>query len=193
MSSANSPLLQSLQPANNSSSGVPSPVTTASARRGPKPIDPEVKRQRKVARTKEWRRRNPFKSNSSRRARLASGDPAAWAAQLIANARLSSAKRNHPPPEIDREHLEAALSAGVCGVTGVPFVYGTPRHPLQPSLDRPDSTRPYTNDNFRVVAWAVNAACGEWGQDAYLALAARALGVSNQSTDAVIARLQEQP
>lgn len=80
-----------------------------------------------------------------------------------------------------------------CAVTGIPFVYDVPGHPLMPSLDRIDSSKGYTADNVRLVCWAVNCAASTWGLEAYLAIAARALGVSNPTTDAVLARLQETP
>lgn len=110
--------------------------------------------------------------------------PIGRARRLLRSATRSSSKRGHPPPELSVEDLVPALERGVCAVTGLSFVWRTAGnyHPLSPSIDRPDSSKPYSKDNFRIVCWAVNAGCGSWGQNIYLAIAARALGVPFSST-----------
>lgn len=116
------------------------------------------------------------------------------ARRLLLNAVFNSKRRGHPAPELEVWMLERAIERGVCAVSGVSLVLdGGSWHPLAPSLDRPDPSRPYTHDNFRIVAWAVNTACGSWGLDVYLAIAAHALGVSTDSDSATIARIQEKP
>jgi hypothetical protein len=109
---------------------------------------------------------------------------------MLATARVNSKKRGHPPPTLTIDDVESALEPGACAVTGIAFAWGTgARGPLTPSLDRIDASRPYTPDNFRVVLWAVNAGCWTWGAEAYLAIAARALGVADARADATIAAL----
>lgn len=105
--------------------------------------------------------------------------PEGRARALIRTARFNAKRRGHPPPEITEKDILPAVERGVCQVTGLPFVWqsGGKQHPLAPSLDRPDASRPYTRDNWRIVCWAVNTGCSWWGLDTYLAIAARALGV----------------
>ena len=56
------------------------------------------------------------------------------------------------------EWIEQRLQSGVCEVTGIAFVTGSARHPFLPSIDRIDSSKPYTPDNCRIVLWIINAA-----------------------------------
>lgn len=47
--------------------------------------------------------------------------------------------------------------AGVCEVSGIRFEPGDGKHhPLSPTIDRIDRSRGYTEDNARLVIWAVN-------------------------------------
>lgn len=92
--------------------------------------------------------------------------PDGRARRLLACAKDNSRRRGHPQPTLTVADLLPALKAGVCQVSGLPFDFSGGKgamHPLTPSLDRPDSSKPYTRDNFRVVCWAVNAGCGAWG------------------------------
>ena len=50
-----------------------------------------------------------------------------------------------------------------CEVTGKPFNFDIPRHPLSMSIDRIDATKPYTLDNIRFVCWWLNCAMGSYG------------------------------
>lgn len=85
-----------------------------------------------------------------------------------------SAKKNAPRrsiqftltiPEFDAIVRRAN---GCCEVSGLPFrntrtKQRNERHPFMPSLDRIDSTGPYSADNVRLVSIAVNNALGTWG------------------------------
>lgn len=59
-----------------------------------------------------------------------------------------------------------------CEVTGIPFDLEKStqyrRRPWFPSLDRVDSTQPYSFQNVRLVCVAVNVAMNEWGLDVLL-------------------------
>lgn len=52
-----------------------------------------------------------------------------------------------------------------CEITGIPFVFDTPRHPRTLSIDRIDPNKGYTNDNVRLICWWLNCALGTWGLD----------------------------
>ena len=124
--------------------------------------------------------------------------PEGRAVLLIQSARARAGKKGVPFDPALRSFVAAAIAGGLCSVTGIPFVLDSTgdsavKHPLAPSIDRIDSSKGYTADNVRVVCWAVNAACSTWGLDATLAIFSRALGISNPTTDAVLARLQETP
>jgi hypothetical protein len=119
--------------------------------------------------------------------------PEGRAKSLVKNAR-ARARAFGREFSINADTITAALVRGTCAVSGIPFVldaHGVGQHPLSPSIDRIDSSRGYTDDNVRVVVWAVNMACSTWGLEAYMAIASRVLGQSNPATTAVLARLQE--
>lgn len=67
----------------------------------------------------------------------------------------------------DMEYL-FEVSQGRCSVSGIVFNRFRPlnstKRPWYPSLDRIDSSKPYTLDNCRFVCVAVNIAMGEWGE-----------------------------
>lgn len=55
------------------------------------------------------------------------------------------------------------IEAGFCEVTGIKFDLGgdgAPARPFTPSLDRTDSSLPYTPENTKVVVWIYNRAKG---------------------------------
>jgi len=68
----------------------------------------------------------------------------------------------------DQVVLLYGKSGGYCQVTGITFnrfrPAGSTKRPWYPSLDRIDSSKPYTFDNCRLVCVAANFAMGEWGE-----------------------------
>jgi hypothetical protein len=57
---------------------------------------------------------------------------------------------------------------GKCAVSGLDFSFvrigdGKAQRPFAPSLDRIDSTKPYTRDNVRIVLQVANFAMNAWG------------------------------
>ena len=68
-----------------------------------------------------------------------------------------------------------AAAKGQCQVSGIYFnkfrPMGSTKRPWYPSVDRIDSSKPYTADNCRVVCVAVNMAMGEWGIEVLRAIA----------------------
>lgn len=104
---------------------------------------------------------------------------------LLKNARRHSESRGYPPPDLTVEDLLPILEAGVCQLSGLKFEWysDTKQHPLAPSVDRPDSNRPYARDNFRIVCWAVNTGCGHWGLQTYLMVAEKVMKNLNASPE----------
>lgn len=79
-------------------------------------------------------------------------------ASRMLRAARSRACRHGFELSIDLAWVEQRLEAGVCEVSGIPFVTDALRHPFLPSLDRVDSSRGYTPDNCRAILWMLNAA-----------------------------------
>ena len=58
----------------------------------------------------------------------------------------------------------------LCDVTGVPMSMSSADQKCMISLDRIDSSKGYTDENCRLVCYAVNMACGPWGWDEFVDL-----------------------
>ena len=91
---------------------------------------------------------------------------------LINNARSRSLKKNIHM-ELSHEWVEEHLKRGTCELTNLPFSFEPPpegltRRPDAPSLDRIDKHKHYTEDNTRVILWAVNCALAEYGTEVML-------------------------
>jgi hypothetical protein len=74
---------------------------------------------------------------------------------------------------LHHEWVEKHLERGTCELTGLPFSFEPPpkgltRRPDAPSLDRISKYKPYTEDNTRVILWAVNCALAEYGTEIML-------------------------
>ena len=91
---------------------------------------------------------------------------------LVNNARARSLKKNISM-ELSPEWVEEHLKRGTCELTGLPFSFepppeGVTRRPDAPSLDRINKHEHYTEDNTRVILWAVNCALAEYGTEIML-------------------------
>lgn len=77
------------------------------------------------------------------------------------------------PFALEVQHIEPALRAGKCCVTGVPFdlSIGRGKLPFSPSLDRIDPALGYLPGNVRVVVWIYNLARSSWGDEPVLRMA----------------------
>jgi hypothetical protein len=83
----------------------------------------------------------------------------------------------------DLTHEWASSFEGRCAVSGIPFVPSLGETgPFTPSVDRIDPKKGYTQDNCRLVIWAVNRFRGEHGDDV-MVLVARAIVKRNTSAD----------
>lgn len=103
------------------------------------------------------------------------------------NARNRSKKRN-VEVEITVDWIENHLKRGTCELTGLPFSFEPPTEDVTrrfnaPSLDRKDKTKPYTQENTRVILWAVNCALSEYGTETMLPILERMVhAIKEQST-----------
>jgi hypothetical protein len=100
-----------------------------------------------------------------------------WARAHIRNATKKNDERWHAGP-FQEDDLRALWKqgGGRCMLTGLPFREtaagtGQARHPFRPSLDRIDSTQPYSRRNCRLVLQAVNFALNAFGDDVFLLMA----------------------
>jgi hypothetical protein len=89
-------------------------------------------------------------------------------AYSIWSARKRDAKKARLEFTLPLETVVLALQLGTCEATGLLFNMKAGRGkagPFSPSIDRKDSTKGYTPENSRMVLWALNAACGKWGEE----------------------------
>jgi hypothetical protein len=86
------------------------------------------------------------------------------------------AEKAGKPFDLTQDFLRKLLDAqgGCCALTGIPME--EPKrgrnNPFVLSLDRIDSRGGYTQDNVRLVIFAMNAALGPWGEDVFYRIAA---------------------
>ena len=67
------------------------------------------------------------------------------------------------------------MLAGCCEVTGIEFDFTAAKGPFSPSIDRVRAGGKYTEENCRVVCWALNSAMGTWGLEPVLKIASTLL------------------
>ena len=89
------------------------------------------------------------------------------AVSLMGNARRRC-KAKGIELNITQAWVEKHLIRGTCEITGLHFCFeprdqNTTRRWDAPSLDRINKDLPYTEDNTRVILWAVNCALAEYG------------------------------
>lgn len=106
-----------------------------------------------------------------------------------ANSLLGNARKRCREKGIElhvtQEWVEEHLTRGTCEITGLPFCFEPPdkkatRRWNAPSLDRIDKDKHYTEDNTRVILWAVNCALSEYGTKIMLPiLKAMVKGIEN--------------
>jgi hypothetical protein len=95
---------------------------------------------------REWRR----KSRAT---------PAFRASRLLADAK----QRKPENFTLTLEWAQEKIERGYCEATGLKFDCsgnGAPARPYAPSLDRTDPSKPYTQENTKVVVWIYNRAKG---------------------------------
>ena len=94
------------------------------------------------------------------------------AVTLMSNAK-ARCKNKNVEIFITQTWVENHLTRGTCELTGMPFSFepppeGVTRRWDAPSLDRINKHKPYTEENTRVILWAVNCALAEYGTEVML-------------------------
>ena len=120
----------------------------------------------------------------------ANGRVPRWGKKLLHAARERAKIRSLPCDltEADIVYL-IGRAKGRCELTKVPFSSGRPlgcaRRPFGPSLDRIEPRLGYTRTNCRLVAFAMNVALSDWGEEVFNKLAHGFLGrtVVNQAAE----------
>jgi hypothetical protein len=98
--------------------------------------------------------------------------------QLLNNAK-DRAKREGVDFNLTREWVEKRLNAGICELTGLsiqanPVSRGLMPHRAHPnaaSIDRKQAGGPYTEENCRMVCFAINQALSDFGEELFFEIA----------------------
>lgn len=112
------------------------------------------------------------------------------ASRLVAGAKSRAAEKGLPF-ELTTEWVQARLALGVCEATGIAFDMAARRGWNTPSLDRIEPTEGYTLKNTRLVLFALNTACGDWGEDKMLRIASSILNQRRAKSQALSNALGE--
>jgi hypothetical protein len=109
-------------------------------------------------------------------AKVAAGlEPKGWLRVMRSNVAIRAKKKGGTLTLAALETI-ARRCGGFCEVSGLPLHIGAEsKHPMQPSIDRIDSSRGYELDNVRMVALAVNYCMSHWGEAVFLQVAAGTL------------------
>ena len=91
------------------------------------------------------------------------------AQRLHGNAQKRAKANNWPVPDFDSLWIEQKIRDGFCEVTGILFDLTTQvsdsvhaKNPWVPSLDRIDSSKPYSKNNVHVVVYMYNVCKAEF-------------------------------
>lgn len=114
-------------------------------------VQSDAERQAKNrARSKKWRDQHPDKQKSRCRA---------WRQENPVGIIADRAMKKGWKFDLTNEWYWQRVNAGVCEKTGLPFVNKKgKKSPFQPSVDRINSSRGYTQDNCQVVCLIFNLA-----------------------------------
>ena len=106
---------------------------------------------------KQWNKENRVKLRAQR---------------LHGNAQKRAKANGWPVPNFDSLWIEEKILFGFCEVTGIKFDLDTQisnsvhaKNPWVPSLDRIDSSKPYTKDNVHLVVYMYNVCKAEFNHE----------------------------
>jgi len=102
----------------------------------------------------EWEKNNPDKLRAQR---------------LHGNATKRAKEMGWPKPDFDTNYIYQKIKNGYCEVTGIKFDLTTvvrksvhAKNPWVPSIDRIDSSKPYSKDNIQIVIFMYNVCKAEF-------------------------------
>jgi len=78
-----------------------------------------------------------------------------------------TAKKRGLEASLSMDWFEGRLNFGVCELTGLEFDMTCGKSAYSPSVDRINNDKGYTEDNCRLILWALNAAFGTWGSEVF--------------------------
>lgn len=94
------------------------------------------------------------------------------AQRLHGNAQKRAKANGWPVLDFDSLWIEEKIRAGFCEVTGIAFDLNTQvsesvhaKNPWVPSIDRIDSSRPYSRDNVNIVVYMYNVCKAEFSHE----------------------------
>jgi hypothetical protein len=97
--------------------------------------------------------------------------------RLYGGAQRRAKAHGWPPPDFTSKWIEEKVLSGFCEATKIPFDLETRRskihasNPWVPSLDRIDSSGPYTKENVQVVVYMYNLCKSEFDHEDVVAFA----------------------
>lgn len=112
------------------------------------------------------------------------------ALRMLSAAKMR-AKELHLLFDLDAEWIQDRLVMGRCEATGIAFDMELKRGWNTPSLDRIIPSKGYTKANTRVAIFALNTACGNWGEQPVLEIARGILARRKNASNALSKRLAE--
>jgi hypothetical protein len=107
----------------------------------------------------------------------------------LVNVAKNRAKTKEMEFNLSAEDIQARIDKGVCELTGIAFDLTMPRAWNAPSLDRIDSKAGYTQNNTRVVLYALNVAANTWGENRILEIASAITAKRRAASDSLSQRI----
>lgn len=93
--------------------------------------------------------------------------------------------------DLTPEWIQRRLDAGICEASGLPFDMTMARGWNTPSLDRVKPELGYLQTNVRMVVFALNAGCGDWGENRLIEAVRAVLLQRRNRSDELQSRLNQ--
>ena len=109
----------------------------------------------------------------------------------LTNAAKHRAKARNLPFSLNPKNIQMRIDRGRCELSGILFDLETPRSWNAPSLDQIKPGRGYTQENIRVVLYALNVMANTWGPEKILEIAAAISAERRAPSESLQALLKE--